>query len=108
MLITKEVEVKITKQNIDHFCDKLNKNYNNYYKNIIDFFILKYNPTNITYNIDRGWSNHEIFIDCGFEIKEKTNPNVFYVKGHKRILNDESELYRIYDSGNLMMIFKTK
>ena len=98
----------MNKNRILTICEKLEGCYKNYYKHMLDFFIKKYNPKKLTYGVNRSWPIRKEFYDYGFKESKRTEPNVYYVKGHNRILKKEKGLFRIYDSGNLELIFKTK
>jgi len=111
------------------FCNKLNTNIIGGASKLFKYFINNYNPTEITTYADRSHSNGKLYKILGFDFISKTRPNYYYVIGNKRhyrfnfrkdVLIKEGfdpnktehqimldrKIYRIYDSGNLKLIYK--
>ena len=62
---------------------------------------LKCNYSHITVEVDRRYSNGDEFKEIGFRFIEKTDPELFYIKGNKRTKIKSSILNKIYDCGKL-------
>lgn len=68
-------------------------------KIILDYFIKRRNPSTLICSTDRNFSQEIDYINCGFNIIDKTTPN-------KKLIKDpysNNRSYIIYDSGNLIM-----
>lgn len=95
------------------YCDKINTKVNNGINLLLKYFIEEYRPVRITTNVDRRFSNGNIYKQLGFEIVKETNPNSWFVEKNrklrefnfnhrKEILNETHESRPlIYDCGGL-------
>ena len=80
---------------------------------MFNFFIEKYKNIETTVNINRSYSNGDIYRQNGFELNSVTKTNHKYVIGDKRygrikFKKINRKIYKIYDSGNLKFIYKNK
>ena len=110
------------------FCNKLNSNIIGNEKRLFNYFIDKYNPNNISVNIDRSYCEYVLYEDLGFKLKNKTEPNYYYVidgirnnkynfkkntlvrKGYDFNKTEhgimlERKIYRIYNAGNYKYVY---
>lgn len=93
---------------IIRFCDKLNIKTIRGINNLLIFFIKKHNPREITINVDRRFSNGNIYKLLGFEMTGYSEPDYWFVKRGKLIRYKEPNFnksekndYRIYDCGTI-------
>ena len=112
------------KYKIITFCNKLNTNSFDSASKIFEYFIKKYNPSEISIYSDRCYLNN-FYNGLGFKFIKKIQPNYFYVINDKRYnkykyqkinlikqgfdpnkteheIMLERKIYRIYDSGYLL------
>jgi len=110
------------------FCNKINTNIIDSISALFNYFINNYNHDKIIVHIDRTKNNIDKYEKIGFELNSITNPEYYYIIDNirynrfnfkKNILikngydsnKTEHEImlelkyYRIYDSGNLKMIY---
>ena len=115
--------------NLLRFCNKLNIEVIDAADKLFKYFIEKYNPLEVISNVDRSWSQGELYYNLGFDLVHKTKPNYYYVVDdirqnrfnyrkdklvHQGFDPNESEheimlernIFRIYDSGSLKFIWK--
>lgn len=113
------------------FCNKLNLTVIGGASKLLNYFINKYNPTEIISYADRCWSIGNLYTKLGFKNTGISKPNFFYVKNNirynrfsyrKSILVKNGEdpnltgekimmkngFYKIYNSGNYKFTLKLK
>jgi hypothetical protein len=104
--------------NLNRFCNKLNINIIGSEYKLLKYFITHYlqNNETIISNIDRSYSNCDLYENLGFLIKNKTNPNSSFIVNKKRISKSNykkmtehknmfsQDIYKIYDSGLIKYI----
>ena len=109
------------------FCDKLNTIIVGSASKLYSFFKLKYKPFNVIGFANRRYSNGNLYIQLGFNLKYCTAPNYWYVIGKERKhkflfrkdvlvkqgfdpnktehqIMTERKIPRIYDCGNIKFI----
>ena len=72
------------------FCVKLNVDLFDGFNKMLKYFIVNYQPKNITTIINRRYSNSELFKQFGFEFIENIKPDYFYFKHHTSKLEPKS------------------
>ena len=110
------------------FCNKLNTNVIGGASKLFKYFIRKYNPVKIISYADRSYSNGNLYKQLGFQLQHITEPNYYYVIGHKKYnrfnfrkdilvkqgfdknkseheIMLERKIYRIFNSGNYKFIY---
>ena len=118
-----------SKYELLRFCDKLNYSIIGGASKLFNFFIKKYNPEEIITYIDRSISQGQTYNKLGFNYYNKTNSNYYYIINRKRIDKStfskkilikqgfdsskteheimlERKIYRIYDSGQIILKYK--
>jgi len=111
---------------IIRIASKLNISVVNGVSKILRYFEDKYKPESIISYANRRWSVGNLYKQLGFELKNISEPNYFYVKGsklesrNKNVLDNFNEKLtekenmfnngyrRIFDSGNLVFVKKIK
>jgi hypothetical protein len=111
------------------FCNKLNINVVGGTSRLFKYFLDEYKPNEIISYVDRSWSTGRLYERLGFKLKEKTEPNYYYimdgVRKHRfgfrkdKLVKDgfdpnkteheimlERKMFRIYDSGSLKYVWK--
>ena len=94
------------------YCNKLNINIDDGLGYLLRYVISNFKPNMITVQIDRRYSNGNIYIEQGFEFKGYTDPNYwcFILSGvgrHSRIKNElinvesNNNYSKIFDCGNI-------
>jgi hypothetical protein len=108
------------------FCSKLNTNVVGGGNKLFKHFVKNYDPKMITTYTDRSWSNGNLYNQLGFKYEGKTDPNYYYIidgirhhrfnfrkdilvkEGYDPSLTEHQimlnrKIYRIYDSGSLIL-----
>lgn len=109
------------------FCNKQNYNVVGSASRLLKYFEKNYNPISLISFADRRWSVGNLYRKLGFVENPSSNPNYYYVIGHKRInrinfqkhklvsegfsknlsekeIMESRKIYRIYDCGNLVFV----
>ena len=110
------------------FCNKLNTSVIGGASKLFKYFTKNYNPINIISYTDRSYYNGKVYELLGFNIKNITKPNYYYILNRKKYNNYnfrknilikegynknkseheimlERKIYRIYNSGNYKFTF---
>ena len=96
--------LSIKDNEIIRFANKLNYVVIGGFNKSLNYFIKTYKPNEIISYIDIRWSEGKIYENNGFELIEKSKPNLFYVVSVKRYKTLPRKLklknrYKIYDCG---------
>lgn len=70
---------KILGWEINRFCSKLNVNVIGAASKLFKHFIKEYNPDQVLSYSDNRWSNGNLYRTLGFEFKQETKPNYWYM-----------------------------
>jgi hypothetical protein len=60
------------------FCNKLNTSIIGGESKLLNYFIKKYEPSEILTYVDRSWSKGNLYSKLGFDLIGKTKPNYTY------------------------------
>jgi hypothetical protein len=116
---------------LSRFCSKLNTNVVGGFSKLLVYFERNYGSqySEIKTFADRSWSNGDLYLKHGFELVRQTKPDYQYVVNgkrvrkqhftHKKLIEEgfdpnksereimlERKIYRIYDCGKLVYIWK--
>jgi hypothetical protein len=69
---------------LTRYCNLINTNVVGGASKLMNYFIKNYEPKKIISYCDRFWSNGNLYTKLGFELKNITKPNYFYVIKNKR------------------------
>ena len=69
---------------LTRYCNLINTNVVGGASKLMNYFIKKYQPIKIISYCDRFWSIGNLYEKLGFELKNVTKPNYFYVVNNKR------------------------
>jgi len=73
----------------------------NLFKYYIDYFKQKNILNNISLSDDIRYSNHNFYIECGFQLIDKIKPKFYYLSNSIRFFSNEEYVHdRIWDCGN--------
>lgn len=133
LMIFKENKKILTKRNnykLLRFCNKLNTSIIGGESKLLNYFIKKYEPSEILTYVDRSWSKGNLYSKLGFDLIGKTKPNYTYydlkcnkynrfnlrknviIKKHYNPNKSKFEIIKdlgylkVYNSGNLKFLYK--
>lgn len=86
---------------ITTFCSSLGFVVIGGFSKLLNYIKKKYNPVFLIIDVDRCWSNGNLYKDFGFTFKEYREPNCYVVIKNRRYLDINSYSMKIYDSGYL-------